>query len=60
MYAILNITATCKAAPVPPPPPPPPVGTVQPVPVDNPWALLLAGVGLAAFGARRLRRRRDE
>ncbi len=60
VYAIINITATCKAAPVPPPPPPPPVGTVQPVPVDNPWALLLAGVGLAAFGARRLRRRRDE
>ena len=53
VYAIINITATCKAAPVVPP-----AGTVQAVPADNPWALLLAGAALAGLGARRLRRRK--
>ena len=50
VYAIINITATCKATPVPPPP--------VAVPANNPWALLLAAVGLAGLGVSRLRRRR--
>ncbi|MDO4705184.1 MAG: hypothetical protein Q4A98_03060 [Comamonadaceae bacterium] len=50
VYATFKITATCKARPAP--------AQAQAVPVDAPWALLLAGTTLTAFGARRLRKKR--
>lgn len=46
VYATMTVTATCRAAPQP-----------AAVPADAPWALLLAGLGLAGVAARRLRRR---
>lgn len=48
IYAKVTINATCTAAPV---------AAVTPVPADAPWALLLAGAGVAALTARRMRRR---
>ncbi|MDO5288270.1 MAG: IPTL-CTERM sorting domain-containing protein [Pseudomonadota bacterium] len=50
VYTKVTLNATClpQAAP----------STVQAVPADNPWALLLAGAALAGLGARRLRRRK--
>ena len=51
VYATLAITATCLAAPAA-------AGGLQAVPVDDPWALLLAGLGVSALAMRRMRRRR--
>jgi MYXO-CTERM domain-containing protein len=48
VYATITLTATCLAAPVASP---------TAVPVDSPWALMLAGLGLAGLARRRLRRR---
>ena len=43
IYATVTVTANCNAAPA---------SAVQAVPADAPWALLLAGLGVAGLAAR--------
>ena len=47
IYATVTVTANCNAAPA---------SAVQAVPADAPWALLLAGLGVAGLAARQRQR----
>ena len=50
IYATVTVTANCNAAPA---------SAVQAVPADAPWALLLAGLGVAGLAARQRQARRQ-
>ncbi|AKU66623.1 hypothetical protein ADJ79_04095 [Ottowia sp. oral taxon 894] len=51
IYATVTVTANCNAASA---------STVQAVPADAPWALLLAGLGVAGLAARQRQARRQD
>lgn len=52
VYTKVTLNATCKAAP--------PSASVQAVPVDNPWALMLVALGVGGLAARKMRQRRRD
>ncbi|MDO5086645.1 MAG: hypothetical protein Q4D74_03425 [Comamonadaceae bacterium] len=53
VYTKVTLNATCKAAP-------PSSASVQAVPVDNPWALMLVALGVGGLAARKMRQRRHD